>query len=83
MKKNLQKPFFSAFLENQLDKKTENNVQGGTDDPPIHTMSLADSPYTKKYPSDSDEPYTKPAADMAQTQKYPSDGDDDPIPVEI
>jgi hypothetical protein len=82
MKKNLQKPFFSNFLENQLDKKAENQVQGGTDDPPIHTMSLADSPQTQKYPSDSDE-YTKPAADMAQTQKYPSDGDDDPIVVEM
>lgn len=82
-KQNLQKPFFSNFLENQLDKKTEKNVQGGTDDPPIHTMSLADSPQTKKYPSDCDEPYTKPAADMATTQKYPSDGDDDPIPVEM
>jgi hypothetical protein len=46
-------------------------------------MSLADSPYTKKYPSDSDEPYTKPASDMAQTQKYPSDGDDDPIYVDL
>lgn len=82
-KQHLKKPFFSNFLENQLDKKTENNVQGGTEKPPITTMSLADSPETKKYPSDSDEPYTKPAADMAQTQKYPSDGDDDPITIDM
>ncbi len=81
-KQHLKKPFFSNFLENQLDKKSENNVQGGTDDPPIHTMSLADSPQTKKYPSDNDEA-TKPLYDMAQTQKYPSDGDDDPIPVDM
>lgn len=82
-KQHLKKPFFSNFLENQLDKKSENKVQGGTDDPPIHTMSLADSPHTKKYPSDSDEFTTRPASDMAQTQKYPSDGDDDPIPVDM
>lgn len=82
-KQNLKKPFFSGFLENQMDKKTETNVQGG-DDRPIHTMSLADSPETKKYPSDSDEDgHTKPLADMAQTQKYPSDGDDDPIYVDL
>ena len=66
-----------------MDKKTENNVQGG-DDSPIHTMSLADSPETKKYPSDSDEDgSTKPLSDMAQTQKYPSDGDDDPIFIDL
>lgn len=82
-KQNLEKPFFSNFLENQLSKNTNSNVQGGTDDPPIHTMSLADSPETKKYPSDSEDAYTKPLSDMAQTQKYPSDGDDNPIPVDL
>ncbi|WP_118972680.1 microviridin/marinostatin family tricyclic proteinase inhibitor [Taibaiella koreensis] len=81
-KQNLQKPFFSAFLENQMDKQNEDKVQGG-DNPPIHTMSLADSPQTQKYPSDQEDTHTKPLADMAQTQKYPSDGDDDPMPIDL
>lgn len=87
-KQNRQKPFFSHFLENQLDKKAR-NVQGG--DNPIHTMSLADSPQTTKHPSDADEDVTKKYPsdddeavtkkypsddDEATTQKYPSDGDD-------
>lgn len=89
-KQNLKKPFFSNFLENQLDKEKETSVQGGL---PNHTMALSDSPATKKYPSDNDEDVTlkHPSDadedvskkypsdnDEATTQKYPSDGDDNP-----
>lgn len=61
----LRKPFFSNFMEQQLDNKAEENVSGAG-------LSL-----TQKYPSDKEDDYTKPTLDMAQTQKYPSDGDDD------
>lgn len=61
----LQKPFFSAFMEQQLENKAEANISGAGEN------------QTQKYPSDKEDDYTKPALDMAQTQKYPSDGDDD------
>lgn len=59
----LQKPFFSGFMEQQVENKAEVNGAGENQ--------------TQKYPSDKEDDYTKPTLDMAQTQKYPSDGDDD------
>ena len=62
---NLKKPFFSSFMEQQLDTQAEETVNGAGEN------------QTQKYPSDKEDDYTKPTLDMAQTQKYPSDGDDD------
>lgn len=67
----LKKPFFSNFMEQQLDNKAEESVAGA-------------GPYqTTKYPSDKEDDYTKPSLDTAQTQKYPSDGDDDIVSLPL
>ncbi len=60
----LKKPFFSNFMEQQLDNRSGETVGAGPNQ-------------TQKYPSDKEDDYTKPTLDMAQTQKFPSDGDDD------
>lgn len=91
MKKNenSKKPFFANFLENQISKDEQNNIQGGIGvtsvlKDNVQTMkypSDSDEAQTMKYPSDSDEAYdsaaTKPIYDTAQTMKYPSDSDED------
>ena len=72
--KNLKKPFFANFLENQLSNEETNIVQGGV------TNQLSDNVQTMKYPSDSEEgpggDVTKPALDVLQTMKYPSDNEE-------
>ena len=65
--KNLKKPFFASFLENQL--KDTKNVKGGASGSGA-TSKLLDS-------------VTKPESDMEQTMKYPSDNDEISIPVEL
>ncbi|WP_306352679.1 microviridin/marinostatin family tricyclic proteinase inhibitor [Flavobacterium sp. '19STA2R22 D10 B1'] len=62
--KDLKKPFFANFLENQLESSDKKEVQGGV--------------ITQKYPSDSDESgtLTRPEFDEAHTMKYPSDSDE-------
>lgn len=83
-KQSLKKPFFSTFLENQLDKNTQPEVQGG-DGIGIITKPAKDLVQTQKYPSDSDEYVThKYPSDSedAVTQKFPSDGDDDLVPFD-
>jgi hypothetical protein len=67
------KPFFSSFLENQLDKQQAHSVQGG-DSP---TDVIQDQAQTQKYPSDQEDNPTKPLLDDPQTKKYPSDNDED------
>lgn len=82
-KQHREKPFFSHFLENQLDKTSSPHVQAGD---PDTTSKLADTVHTKKYPSDNEDEQTKkyPSdSDEATTQKYPSDGDDDPVYVDL
>jgi hypothetical protein len=71
--KNLKKPFFANFLENQLSNEETSIVQGGI------TNKLSDNVQTMKYPSDSEEgpgDTTKPTLDLLQTMKYPSDNDE-------
>lgn len=75
--KNLKKPFFSNFLENQLSEEAEKGIQAGGDNQTHKYPSDAEDDFTKKYPSDLEDDVTKPLLDEAQTQKYPSDGDDD------
>jgi hypothetical protein len=79
MKKNetRQKPFFAAFLENQLKAQQSQHVQGG--DGPVVTGALSDQAQTMKYPSDQeDNPgTTNPDWDCVLTMKYPSDNDED------
>jgi len=72
-----QKPFFAAFLENQLKDQQSRRVQGG--DGPVVTSVLSDEVQTMKYPSDQeDNPgTTKPDWDCILTAKYPSDNDED------
>ncbi|MCU7614905.1 microviridin/marinostatin family tricyclic proteinase inhibitor [Chryseobacterium sp. GMJ5] len=60
-KKNSKKPFFAAFLENQI--KETKNVKGGSSTVSAATTPLGDG-------------VTKPIYDTAQTMKYPSDGDE-------
>lgn len=81
MKKNenSKKPFFANFLENQISKNEQNEIQGGA-----VTSVLADTVQTMKYPSDSEDGPgnpTKPIYDTAQTMKYPSDSDEDFIEI--
>ena len=66
-KKNLKKPFFASFLENQL-KDTE-IVRGGTSSSGV-TDKLKDT-------------VTRAQADKEQTMKHPSDGDDITPPVDF
>ncbi len=62
-KKNLKKPFFASFLENQM--KDSKEVKGGK------SSFGATTPLT--------DTVTKPTLDMQQTMKYPSDGDESTI----
>ena len=62
MSKKLKKPFFAAFLENQL-KETQNVKGGSLGDTTGRgfdsvTMPSRDQLQTMKYPSDSDETVT-------------------------
>ncbi|WP_312076827.1 microviridin/marinostatin family tricyclic proteinase inhibitor [Chryseobacterium sp.] len=59
-KKKSKKPFFAAFLENQI--KDTKAVKGGASASGV-TTPLRDT-------------VTKPAYDGQQTMKYPSDGDE-------
>lgn len=70
----LKKPFFAAFLENQLSPDDAQTVQGGTSNP------VLDNAQTMKYPSDQED-HTSKATDLEHTMKYPSDGDDDILDV--
>lgn len=72
----LAKPFFAAFLENQLRKTAETSVQGGAT---LKYPSDLEEAQTNKYPSDQEDAATKPTADIRHTDKYPSDGDEDGI----
>ena len=72
MKNEKKVPFFAKFLENQLNEGE--SVHGGK----ITKPSL-DTVFTKKYPSDDDEPVTlKYPSDNDEhvTLKYPSDNDE-------
>ncbi|WP_306352680.1 microviridin/marinostatin family tricyclic proteinase inhibitor [Flavobacterium sp. '19STA2R22 D10 B1'] len=67
--KNLKKPFFANFLENQLTTNSKTEVQGGA---PIINVTL-------KYPSDGEDGpggTTHPDLDCVLTAKYPSDSDE-------
>ncbi|WP_306352678.1 microviridin/marinostatin family tricyclic proteinase inhibitor [Flavobacterium sp. '19STA2R22 D10 B1'] len=82
--KNLKKPFFANFLENQLSAEDKTEVQGGAGDMMVtlkYPSDGEDGPGTQitlKYPSDSDEsgPITVPSRDVLHTMKYPSDSDE-------
>lgn len=79
--KDLKKPFFANFLENQLSNEEKNTVQGGD----IITLKTADTIYmTLKYPSDHEDgpgvPTTK-ITDTVVTMKYPSDNDETGGPI--
>jgi len=73
-----QKPFFAAFLENQISRQSAAAVQGGD---PV-TSVIPDQAQTNKYPSDQEDNPTDKNWDCILTQKYPSDGDDD-LPEEM
>lgn len=79
--KDLKKPFFANFLENQLSNEEKNTVQGGD----IITLKTADTLQTLKYPSDNEDgpggPITLKSLDMMQTMKYPSDNDETGGPI--
>lgn len=70
-----QQPFFAKFLENQLQKEAENNIQAGAT--LKYPSDIEDE--SKKYPSDQEDDTTKPALDQYHTDKYPSDNDEDKI----
>lgn len=58
MKKNVKKPFFAKFLENQVKEENLTNAKGGVQAPIDQTMkypSDSDEYQTMKYPSDNDE----------------------------
>jgi hypothetical protein len=58
MKKNVKKPFFAKFLENQVKEENLTNTKGGVVPPVDQTMkypSDSDEYQTMKYPSDNDE----------------------------
>lgn len=80
--KDLKKPFFANFLENQLSNDEKNSVQGGD----IITLKTADTIYvTLKYPSDNEDgpggPITTKISDTVVTMKYPSDNDETGGPI--
>ncbi|MBN9286154.1 MULTISPECIES: microviridin/marinostatin family tricyclic proteinase inhibitor [Flavobacterium] len=78
--KDLKKPFFANFLENQLTNEEKNSVQGGD----IITLKATDTLQTLKYPSDNEDgpgPVTVPRYDLLQTMKYPSDNDETGGPI--
>ncbi|UUC44333.1 microviridin/marinostatin family tricyclic proteinase inhibitor [Flavobacterium cerinum] len=79
--KDLKKPFFANFLENQLSNEEKNTVQGGD----IITLKTEDMLHTLKYPSDNEDgpggPITLKSLDMMQTMKYPSDNDETGGPI--
>lgn len=69
-----QQPFFAKFLENQLKKEAEINIQAGAT---LKYPSDLEEAETNKYPSDKEDDVTKPALDLLHTDKYPSDNDED------
>jgi len=80
--KDLKKPFFANFLENQMSNEEKSTVQGGD----IITLKTADTIYvTLKYPSDNEDGpgpiVTSKNLDMMQTMKYPSDNDETGGPI--
>ena len=74
-----QKPFFSIFLESQLDKSTEKNLQGGEENVTHKYPSDSEDnpPVTQKYPSDLEDSISKkyPTDSDEVTMAYPSDSD--------
>lgn len=63
--KNIKKPFFAKFLENQIADENLTKAKGGADTTTKDRIKIEDQ--TMKYPSDSDEDITL---------KYPSDRDE-------
>lgn len=59
--KNLKKPFFAKFLENQFSDTQK--IKGGANNATSPLKDLIVNP-------------TKPTLDMSQTMKYPSDSDE-------
>ncbi|EAY24950.1 microviridin/marinostatin family tricyclic proteinase inhibitor [Microscilla marina] len=55
MKKNVKKPFFAKFLENQVKEESLTNAKGGTCIQTRKYPSDSDEYVTMKYPSDNDE----------------------------
>jgi hypothetical protein len=76
MNNNKQKPFFAAFLENQVDEAQAQKAQGGDPYVTLKYPSDADEHITLKYPSDQEDNPTTKATDLYQTMKYPSDNDE-------
>ncbi|WP_118951114.1 microviridin/marinostatin family tricyclic proteinase inhibitor [Taibaiella helva] len=76
MKKStgLQRPFFAAFLENQMGKDSSLGIQGGGD--PSPTDVITDQAQTQKYPSDQEDNPTDKEKDDDYSKKYPSDWED-------
>lgn len=73
MKQNeLKKPFFAAFLENQVKENEARRIQGGA----TATSVATDMAETQKYPSDQEDGITNVDWDCILTQKYPSDNDE-------
>ena len=67
-KKELKKPFFANFLENQLSEEERKKVNGGDVTSKLDDNDTPISPVV---------PVTMPVRDLQHTLKYPSDGDDD------
>lgn len=63
--KNIKKPFFAKFLENQIADENLTAAKGGRNASSKDKIIIRDQ--TMKYPSDSDEDIT---------MKYPSDNDE-------
>ncbi len=86
MKKQNQskKPFFSIFLESQLEKDTEKNLQAGEENVTHkYPSDSEDDPISKKYPSDLEDAFTqKYPTDVEEvTMAYPSDSDHEGSPI--
>ena len=87
-KENPKKPFFSIFVESQIDKNTEKNLQAGEENVTHKYPSDSEDgqPVTKKYPSDLEDPYTKKYPSDQEdgyevTMAYPSDSDHEGSPI--
>ena len=86
MKKQNQskKPFFSIFLESQVDKSAAQNLQAGEENVTHkYPSDNEDDPVTMKYPSDLEDAYTKkfPTDIEEVTMAYPSDSDHEGSPI--
>ncbi|THF52747.1 microviridin/marinostatin family tricyclic proteinase inhibitor [Flavobacterium supellecticarium] len=78
--KDLKKPFFANFLENQMSNEEKSSVQGGD----IITLKTSDMYTTLKYPSDNEDGPGVPTSkimDTVVTMKYPSDNDETGGPI--